>query len=789
MTYLAAPKYMQKNKYKVLIFIALTCFTACNGPQNISEIKTDTKFKSISTQSDSCLKVLSYKHPLAYFFDGGYSEMAFKIVADSLDKMSNQRRVVCAQIFIDYGHFEKGLQLIENINDSNVNFEILHIQMLASLNKLDTNASRKMRIGLAQELQRKPSIEHQFDFDALNAYYYHNCGNYLAAIKLNLDLLKRIKGTVYEDKFERKIYRRLGNSYNDIVRINIPFKESREICFKKTLRYYAKEKEILDRQKPSNEIRKGLNLITTAMLLNEDKKTNIIPYYIGALGHLIQYKDKDFILSRNNIYTSIAITQMAGIGLKRKNEINSRQIDSLIDLNKSLMEQQTILSLNSNEGLDLKEYYTQICQEMKLVLYCQDKSKLPNSLELLNQSNSSKYPNTNWLNALKSTFGESYKDAGKTWRILNEMRVLAIKENDTKLLVFSEKQLDFFNPKINQVLKANKPLLLDKIWLEQTIDKCKKEDRCIIDYQFLFNNETILIKIDKTGIQTIFIKPSERISEQEINALVHLMHTDSIAAYETLACSIARRLGLTTISSKNISICTDEYLEKIPFDALVIKTHGAKKWNELAYLGEEKNISLLPNLNCTGKQTEEILDSKINVWYSDSDNQTLPFNGQLIKFFQDKFSCETNNKALNKNGIHHIMSHTHNNKTGGIQFELNDAKINLSSEGLGCMLSVLHGCKSGEGKVIKSEGSLSLVRMFFYNGAKSVIFSNWEADNASSTFMFENFYDLLQKGESTHKALALAKGSIRKHPQFSEWANPFYWANFQVSGNDLRLGQ
>lgn len=78
MPFLTALKYMQKSNYKVLIFIALTCFTACNGPQNISEIKTDTKFKSISTQSDSCLQVLSYKHPLEYFFDGGYSEMALR---------------------------------------------------------------------------------------------------------------------------------------------------------------------------------------------------------------------------------------------------------------------------------------------------------------------------------------------------------------------------------------------------------------------------------------------------------------------------------------------------------------------------------------------------------------------------------------------------------------------------------------------------------------------------------------------------------------------------------------
>ncbi len=788
------PLLQIKNKYtfiltKALIFIALSAIWSCQENNKSAKKNTRSAFQDILIQSDSCLHAIAKRQSLQNLFEGGYSEMAFKIVADSLSQMSNVRRVNCARLYIDYGHFEKALQLIEQINDTQVNFEILNIKMLAALNKQDTALSGRIRKAMALAYIKSPSIENRFNYLAISAYHFHNCKKYAKAIKCNLFLLTLVKGTAYQEQFERKIYRRIGNSYNDLVREKIPFHEGREICFKKTLYYYAKEKEILDQQRNSNEVRKGLNLITTAMVLNEDGKTKIIPYYIKALEHLIQYNTKDFILSRNNIYTSIAITQMAGVGIRRKNELSTAVIDSLINLNQHLLDQQTILLLNSNRGLELKEYFNQISQELKLAIYCKDKSHLPNPLELLILSNSSKYPNMYWLEALKNTFSDNYKEAGRTWRILHEMQVIALKENDPKLLMFTQNQLNYLNPKIQQLLKSNKTIQLNKNWLEQTIKKCKKEDLCLIDYQVLFNGEIIQIKIDKTGISTYFISANERVQEKEIKTLIRLMRSDSISTYENIAYSIAQRLRLNNISSKNICICADEYLEKLPFDALVVKKQNAKNWKDLSYLGNQKNISLLPNLNRFNETKKSQLKANINVWYADSDNQTLPFNASLIRYFEDKFNCAANQINIDKNGIHHIISHTHLNEDGGVQFDLNHTKVDIASNDLGCKLTILHGCKSGAGHIIKSEGSLSLVRMFFYNGSNTVIFSNWDADNASSAFMFENFYDLLLKGENTRDALAKAKNSIKNHPQFIDWASPFYWANFQMSGNNLLLGQ
>ena len=100
---------------------------------------------------------------------------------------------------------------------------------------------------------------------------------------------------------------------------------------------------------------------------------------------------------------------------------------------------------------------------------------------------------------------------------------------------------------------------------------------------------------------------------------------------------------------------------------------------------------------------------------------------------------------------------------------------------------ILHGCKSNNGKYVKSEGILSLSRMFLYNGSNSVISSLWDVDNKSSTELFKLFYSELKKGKNTNESMRIAKKKILFESLPSEWSNPYYWSSFNSYGNSLNF--
>ena len=66
-------------------------------------------------------------------------------------------------------------------------------------------------------------------------------------------------------------------------------------------------------------------------------------------------------------------------------------------------------------------------------------------------------------------------------------------------------------------------------------------------------------------------------------------------------------------------------------------------------------------------------------------------------------------------------------------------------------------------------------------GARSVVASTWQADDAFTAALMRRFYANLQLGHDKAEALALAKRQLLK-----EWgpsALPVYWAGFRIVGD------
>jgi hypothetical protein len=214
------------------------------------------------------------------------------------------------------------------------------------------------------------------------------------------------------------------------------------------------------------------------------------------------------------------------------------------------------------------------------------------------------------------------------------------------------------------------------------------------------------------------------------------------------------------------------------------KTISKENWAGLSFISESVNIRLIPNLNSLINRSDGSKPLQIDIWTSDKDNMSLPYNLQLINYLEKNYSTKRNNSS--PENILHVLAHTYQTNQNNIEFRLDKDTLTVySNNQIKPSLAILEGCESGKGSIYKFEGSISQTRCFLYNGTPSVIYSLWDADNQSSNYLFQQFYKYLDDGLSTNQALFRAKRDTRNNVYHPEWANPYYWANFQLTGKDL----
>ncbi|MEN0004003.1 MAG: CHAT domain-containing tetratricopeptide repeat protein [Bacteroidota bacterium] len=102
-------------------------------------------------------------------------------------------------------------------------------------------------------------------------------------------------------------------------------------------------------------------------------------------------------------------------------------------------------------------------------------------------------------------------------------------------------------------------------------------------------------------------------------------------------------------------------------------------------------------------------------------------------------------------------------------------------------LVILSACQTGTGELQRGEGIISLARAFAYAGAKSIITTLWNVNDAKTKDVMNSFHLNLKQGNTKDVALWKAqKEYLKKHK--GALANPFYWAPFIGVGDMGRLG-
>lgn len=102
-----------------------------------------------------------------------------------------------------------------------------------------------------------------------------------------------------------------------------------------------------------------------------------------------------------------------------------------------------------------------------------------------------------------------------------------------------------------------------------------------------------------------------------------------------------------------------------------------------------------------------------------------------------------------------------------------------------CELAVLSACETNVGRYIEGEGVFALTRGFLAAGARRVVASQWQVDDASTAEIIGEFFRQIAAAEKAGKpidyttALRDAKQKVRNQ---EKWADPFYWAPFVITG-------
>jgi CHAT domain-containing protein len=84
------------------------------------------------------------------------------------------------------------------------------------------------------------------------------------------------------------------------------------------------------------------------------------------------------------------------------------------------------------------------------------------------------------------------------------------------------------------------------------------------------------------------------------------------------------------------------------------------------------------------------------------------------------------------------------------------------------------------GKAVPGEGVLGLTWAFQYAGARSVLASLWEVNDASTAELMGRFYAHLRTGHGKAEALRRAQLHLLQEPATSA---PYFWAAFQLAGS------
>src|SRR5690606_35796985 len=156
------------------------------------------------------------------------------------------------------------------------------------------------------------------------------------------------------------------------------------------------------------------------------------------------------------------------------------------------------------------------------------------------------------------------------------------------------------------------------------------------------------------------------------------------------------------------------------------------------------------------------------------------------------FNSEATKNNFLKSASNHTILHISTHATSGdfiypssIAFYDEHMLLNeLYSLNINPKLVILSACETGIGKLQKGEGAMSIARGFQYAGAKNILYSLWQINDASTAQLMSLFYKNYQKSNSAFLANRQSKLDYLNDNSISNIKkSPYYWSAFVYYGD------
>lgn len=280
------------------------------------------------------------------------------------------------------------------------------------------------------------------------------------------------------------------------------------------------------------------------------------------------------------------------------------------------------------------------------------------------------------------------------------------------------------------------------------------------------------------------------------------------------------------LSGKNLLIVPDDKMAYIPFGVLLTKEADSTSMNyrNLKYLIRDNTITYhnsatlgfknhsssygfsssksvlafapsYDGVNDSILYTERAYRDKLYPLPGVKEEVTNISNVIHGDLFVDAMATEANFKANASNyDVLHLAMHTiiddENPMYSKLVFTQNsdtlqDGLLNtyeIYNMNFNARMVVLSACNTGDGKLLKGEGVMSLARGFFYAGCPSVIMTLWTVEDKTGSNLMSNFYTFLSQGLHKDDALRQAKLEYLKTADALK-SHPYFWSGYVTLGD------
>jgi len=402
---------------------------------------------------------------------------------------------------------------------------------------------------------------------------------------------------------------------------------------------------------------------------------------------------------------------------------------------------------------------------------------------------------------------------------LNQISEELNQEMDPKKLNYLSQELNALKRKRDTLLVSDIHVDLDK-QVQQSINKVMlrlKNKELIFEFISL-DSSLFLFKLSKDGFcmneipRNNFFDSQVKLFSDGVSKATNINSADVKQASHFLHRSFFLDENL---HDKKLIIIPNGVLWRVPFECLedvsdaqnegkmiLYKAYVNYQFSCETFFGLERKQSKLTRFYGFAPLFQS---KKSNGTSLEEDYEHLPNNVEECKtvtslmggisFVEDEATIPNFLSAIQKSGFLHLASHAFIDGTDHVNSYVVLSKEKSKHERLSlnqisaltmdAQQVVLSSCKSSAGILDNTEGILSLSRGFLLAGASSVISSLWSVNDKSTALIMENYYKYLVDGHSKSHALTYAKRKfILDYP---EYAQPYYWAAFTLTGNTMPI--